>query len=118
MKTTLTYINDHGKPVGVFELTCATNVVGRGPHEALGSSEVVEKIIKREIFKVQKGDTLFIEIPFEMRLARSHFAIYRSVDESGLSAYEVEDLGSHCGLMLNEKYIPVLGASHLAMDES
>ena len=104
MKATLVHKSDHGEPLAEFELGRDRTVVGRRPRETLDLSAVAEKIESKEAYTVEAGNTLYIGIPVEMRLARDHFAIYCSPDDRGVATFSVHDLGSHGGLMVNDEY--------------
>jgi hypothetical protein len=100
IKATLTYF-DQGTPLVTVVLDSPVTIVGRGAPEVRDLPEVVEKVSKREPFQVRQGGTLFIGIPSDLRLARSHFAIRRAVGESGEVVFLVRDLNSYCGFMVN-----------------
>jgi hypothetical protein len=102
MRARLTYFADGNQPMATFALDSPVTVVGRGPWEVHKMPAVVEKVRKREPFQVRLGDTLFIGIPSEMRLGRSHFAIRRVAGPSGEVAFFIWDLQSRCGFMVND----------------
>src|SRR5882724_11677901 len=58
--------------------------------DARNLPEVVKRV-RQEPFQVRLGETLFIGIPSDLRLARSHFAIRRAVGESGEVVFLVRD---------------------------
>jgi len=62
---------------------------------------VAARVMDWDYFQVRIGATLYVGIPFDMRLARRHFAIRRLVDQSGETAFFIRDLGSHCGFTVN-----------------
>jgi hypothetical protein len=102
MKATLTYCNHLREPVVSFEVGSPVTVVGRGSPEVLRLPEVVKKVSRQDPFGARLGDTLFIAIPSDIRLARSHFSIRRAAGESGEAVFLIRDLQSHCGFMVND----------------
>jgi hypothetical protein len=117
MKAILTYFNHLREPMAAFVLDCQEVFVGRDPltnldsHTLLNLPEVrkdvrnlpeVVKRERREPFQVRLAETLFIGIPSDLRLARSHFAIRRAVGESGELVFLIRDLRSHCGFIVND----------------
>ena len=129
LQAILTYLDRVDEPMAAFVLDRQEALVGRDPlaewlvlqyemgkgflesHNLLNLPEVrkdarnlpeVVKRVRQEPFQVRLGETLFIGIPSDLRLARSHFAIRRAVGESGEVLFLVRDLRSHCGFIVND----------------
>ena len=128
LQVILTYLDRVGEPMA-FVLDRQETLVGRDPlaqwlilqyemgngfldshnlfnlpevrKDARNLSEMVKRV-RREPFQVRLAETLFIGIPSDLRLARSHFAIRRAVGESGEVVFLVRDLRSHSGFMVND----------------
>jgi hypothetical protein len=101
MKATLTYLGHPPEQRAAIELVTDTTIVGKGALHDLGLMPLATQVMGWSYFLVCTGGTLYVGIPSDLRLARTHFAIRRVAGESG-STFRIRDLGSHCGLMVNE----------------
>src|SRR5262249_22664111 len=100
MKATLTYLAPPPEQGITIELVNETTIVGRGSLHELGLRAVASQIMRWDYFLVCVGGTLYVGIPAEIHMSRSHFAIRRVPGESG-DTFMIRDLETFSGFRLN-----------------
>jgi hypothetical protein len=62
--------------------------------------------VRQTSFQIRLDDTLYIGVPSDAGLARSHFCICYVAGESENGVFLVKDLDSPCGILVNGTKVP------------